>query len=286
MLKKLARINIFVLGHSTALAFGVSLFILIAITDYITSYELSLSPFYLFLVLLVTWNCGTYWGLVFAGMAFLAPIAIGLEVGHPFSEPIYFYIDNTNRLISYVVALALTSQLKNQHEHEKNSARQDYLTGLANPKGFYEALSIEIARHRRENIPLSIAYIDCDNFKEVNDRFGHKVGDRLLEEVAFTLKTGLRKTDVVGRLGGDEFAIVFCNTDECNAIKAVDKLRRKLDAAMAEKVWSVTFSVGLGIFNTVPASEDAMMAFTDKLMYRVKAAGKNDILTEVFAIAR
>jgi len=183
------------------------------------------------------------------------------------------------------VALALTAQLKKQHEQEKDFARKDYTTGLANQKGFYEAFTIEMARHRRENIPLSIAYLDCDNFKEVNDRFGHREGDRLLEMVAKTLKSNLRKTDVTGRLGGDEFAIVFCNTGERDAVVAVGKLKRELDAVMIENRWPVTFSVGLGIFNRVLASEDAMISFTDKLMYRVKSAGKNNVSIEVFEAA-
>ena len=216
-------------------------------------------------------------------LAFLAPIVIRLEIGNPYSKPIYFYVDNANRLISYHVALGLTSQLKLQHQREKDSARVDYLTGVANQKGFYEALKIEIARHRREQSPLSVAYLDCDNFKEVNDRLGHKEGDKLLESVAQTLKTNLRKTDVIGRLGGDEFAVVLTNSDKNRAVDAVTKLRRELDALMTAYHWPVTFSVGVGIFDSVAASEDAIISFTDKLMYEVKSAGKNNVMTEVFA---
>jgi len=278
----LTRVNIFVLAPRVALTLGVLLFVLIVFADYVSSYELSLTPFYLFVVLLVTWNCGTTSGFVFSVLSFITPLILGIEFGNPYSEPLYFYVDNTNRLISYLVAWALTAQLKKQHEQEKDSARRDYTTGLANQKGFYEAFTVEIARHRRENIPLSIAYLDCDNFKEVNDRFGHREGDRLLEMVAKTLKANLRKTDVTGRLGGDEFAIVFCNTGEQHAIAAVGKLRRELDAVMTGNRWPVTFSVGVGIFNSVLASEDAMISFTDKLMYRVKSAGKNNVSIEVF----
>ena len=281
----LTRLNIFVLGPRAALALGVLLFVLIVFADYVSSYELGFTPFYLFVVLLVTWNCGTTAGFVFAVLAFITPLIMGIEFGNPYSERVYFFIDNANRLISYLVALALTAQLKKQHEQEKDFARKDYTTGLANQKGFYEAFTIEMARHRRENIPLSIAYLDCDNFKEVNDRFGHREGDRLLEMVAKTLKSNLRKTDVTGRLGGDEFAIVFCNTGEQHAIAAVGKLKRELDAVMTGNRWPVTFSVGVGIFNSVLASEDAMISFTDKLMYRVKSAGKNNVSIEVFEAA-
>jgi len=183
-----------------------------------------------------------------------------------------------------MVALGLASQLKVQHEHEKNSARLDYLTGIANQKGFYEALSVEIARHRREQSPLSVAYLDCDNFKQVNDRFGHKEGNRLIESVAQRIKAHLRKTDVIGRIGGDEFAIVLSKTDKDRAVNVIENLKRELNALMAEHGWPVTFSIGLGIFPSVPDSEDQIISFTDQLMYRVKASGKNNVLTETFAM--
>lgn len=282
MLRSPAKVNFYVLGRPTALALGAGLYVLIVIADYLTTYELTLSPFYLFVILLITWNCGLAWGLVFCILSFAAPLAIGDFEGSPYSQRIYFYIDNANRLVSYLVALALTAQLKSQHEHERDSARQDYLTGLANQKGFYEAFTIEIARHRREKKPLSIAYLDCDNFKDVNDRFGHREGDRLLEIIARTLKANLRKTDLIGRLGGDEFAVVFTNTGKAHAIEAAEKLKAALHTAMSDRGWLVTFSVGLGIFTNVPESEDEMISFTDKLMYRVKSSGKNDILADEY----
>ena len=285
MTRRAPRVNFFVLSPRVAFALGCTLYILIVFTDYITTYELTLSPFYLFVILLVTWNCGWAWGLCFCVLSFGAPLIIGDFEGSPYSEHLYFYLDNANRLISYLVALGLTSQLKAQHKYERDSARQDYLTGLANPKGFYESFKIEIARHRREKRPLSIAYIDCDNFKEINDRFGHKEGDRLLEKIAEILKANLRKTDVTGRLGGDEFAVVLSNTGKNHAIEAVEKLRRELNLAMMEHGWPVTFSVGLGIFYAVPESEDEMISFTDKLMYRVKSSGKNNILTDEHMLA-
>ena len=77
----------------------------------------------------------------------------------------------------------------------------------------------------------------------------------MLGEVASTLKKNLRKTDVAGRLGGDEFAIVFCNTNESHAIKGVDKLRLELNLSMSHRLWPVSFSVGVGIFNDCPTSE-------------------------------
>ena len=131
---------------------------------------------------------------------------------------------------------------------------------------------------------MSVAYLDCDNFKAVNDRSGHKEGDRLLESVARTLKAHVRKTDVTGRLGGDEFAIVLANTGHDSAVTVVNKLNRELDALMSSQGWPVTFSIGVGIFPGVPASEDEIISFTDKLMYRVKSSGKNNVLTQILNV--
>ncbi|MEO7727309.1 MAG: hypothetical protein ABIS45_08655, partial [Burkholderiales bacterium] len=144
MLDRLLRINIFALDWRVALVIGFVLFGATVLTDFITSYELSMTPFYLFIVLLVTWNCGWKLGLVFAVISFAAPMIIGELDGTPFSRAFYFYVDSANRLISYLVAMALTSQLKTLHEREKHSARLDYLTGIANLKGFYEELNIEL----------------------------------------------------------------------------------------------------------------------------------------------
>ena len=95
----------------------------------------------------------------------------------------------------------------------------------------------------------------------------------------------LRKTDVIGRLGGDEFAIVLSKTDGNDALNAIEKLRWELNAAMANHSWPVTFSIGLGIFVKVPESEDEIISFTDKLMYKVKSSGKNNVLVKEFTTA-
>ena len=187
MLSKLTRIDIYGVGSQAALVIGFLLFLAIVVTDYLTPYAVNLTPFYLFVVLLVTWNSGWQWGLGFSVLSIVAEFFIFLLTDEPYPEQVYFYIDNANRLITYLVAWGLISQLRAHHDREKDSARRDYLTGLVNQKGFYEALGVEIARHRRENCPMSVAFLDCDNFKEVNDGLGHKAGDRLLRTLAQTM---------------------------------------------------------------------------------------------------
>ena len=93
------------------------------------------------------------------------------------------------------------------------SSRSDPLTGVANSRVFLELLKREIARARRYKRPLTLAYLDLDNFKSVNDILGHAMGDKVLQTVVSTVNANIRVTDVVGRLGGDEFVLLLPETD-------------------------------------------------------------------------
>jgi diguanylate cyclase (GGDEF)-like protein len=152
--------------------------------------------------------------------------------------------------------------------------------------GFYERVEVEMARHRRNPHPFAVAYIDCDNFKAINDKLGHGEGDGLLRTVGQTLKSSIRETDVVARLGGDEFALVLPNTGELSALQITEKLCEKLDSVVKENKWPVTFSIGIGIFPIVPESLNHVISFTDSLMYRAKKEGKNKVVHHVYNLER
>jgi diguanylate cyclase (GGDEF)-like protein len=282
MFEKIRLFDVYALSNRVALPVALVLFAWIATVDWITSYQYSLDPFYLILVGLVTWNCGWKWGLFFSIFSVINQTLIGMVSGQSISDSAYFYVLNFNKLFSDVVVVALLARLKVLHEREKSSARVDFLTGASNNMGFHEALGVELARHRRDGESFSVAYLDCDNFKQVNDTFGHKMGDVLLVRVIETMNQHLRRTDVVARLGGDEFAIVLPKTNRSITHKIISKLRQELDAAMVARNWPVTFSIGVGIFLEVPKSEDDVISFTDQLMYRVKAAGKSNVIYDEF----
>ena len=282
MFDKIRVFNVYALSNRVALPCAFALFAWIATVDWITSYQHTLDPFYLILVGLVTWNCGWKWGLFFSIFAVINQSLLGMMSGQPISNSAYFYVLNFNKFFSDVVVVALLARLKVLHEREKSSARVDFLTGASNNKAFHEALSVELARHRRDGASFSVAYIDCDNFKHINDTFGHKMGDVLLVRIIETMYQHLRRTDVVARLGGDEFAVVLPKTDRAITHKVIGKLRQELDLAMAARNWPVTFSIGVGIFLDVPKSEGDVISFSDQLMYQVKAAGKNNVIYDEF----
>ncbi len=161
-------------------------------------------------------------------------------------------------------------------EREKLYARTDYLTEAYNSRAFCEYADSEINRSRRFGRQLTIAYLDLDDFKRINDEFGHKAGDELLCVVARTIKANLRKNDIVARIGGDEFAVLLPETTSEQAKTAIGKVMEKLSHAMMIHRTSVTFSIGVATFLRPPASVDEMIGIADSIMYSSKTEGKNN----------
>ncbi|ALS99118.1 sensor domain-containing diguanylate cyclase [Lacimicrobium alkaliphilum] len=171
----------------------------------------------------------------------------------------------------------LQSELELALEKEQQLARLDSLTHIANRRAFYEFAEKEKDRSLRHHLAFTLAYIDLDNFKLVNDRFGHDTGDRLLKMVASNIKCSVRSSDMIARLGGDEFGVILPETDQPLARKMITRLISRLGETMTEHQWPVTFSVGvLTCYNGHIALEE-LMKKVDSLMYQIKHQGKNAV---------
>jgi diguanylate cyclase (GGDEF)-like protein len=181
------------------------------------------------------------------------------------------------RLAAFVFIAYFVAALRRSHEHERELARTDDLTGAVNRRSFFEAAQVEISRARRHRHPFSVAYMDVDNFKELNDTLGHAAGDAVLRAVAGTLKRGVREIDLVARLGGDEFVVLLPETDAESARAVVRRVRASLNALTARERWKVTFSIGVVTWTTPPRTVDMMIREADDAMYEVKNTGKNRI---------
>lgn len=179
-------------------------------------------------------------------------------------------------LINYLLAA-----LKSGYEREQRLARTDGLTGLTNRRYFQELMEAEFLRSRRYRYPLTVAYIDVDNFKEVNDRFGHAAGDLLLSLVAKAMVRQLRAVDVVARLGGDEFALMLPQTDARNAQTVLPRVQAQLMRIVRHHGWPISFSIGVATYIKLPPTVKEMVDQADALMYDVKLHGKNRIKYEV-----
>lgn len=253
----------------------------IGAADFATGRELAFSLFYLIPVVLVTWFSGKKTGLVICLASAVTWFAADMLAGQSYSQPVIRYWNAAVRLAFFVVVTVLLPALK-ELGREKEMSRTDYLTGIANRRFFFEVAQREIDRSQRYKHPFTIAYIDLDDFKSVNDRLGHKVGDNLLCAVVDQARQYLRKTDTIARLGGDEFVLLLPETDQAAAQIIVSRIRLALLDEMQLNKWPVTFSIGVLTCYQAQITTDEMVKKADELMYSVKKHGKNAVAYEIF----
>lgn len=257
----------------------------IGLLDHVTGIELRLYPLYVAPVALVSWRVGLRAGFVTSMLA-LATWA-GSNVLAGVSTPAWAWVLNSiAHLAAFSVVVILVAFLQRSKNAERLLARTDPLTGLLNGRAFYEVASAELARQRRYPRATTLAFLDLDNFKEVNDRYGHKIGDRALVHVADAMRAAARETDVLSRLGGDEFAFLLPETDVEGARSLLVRLADGVEHAMAARSWPVSCSIGAVSFDTAPDSVETIVSAADHLMYRVKASGKGAVRVEPFTAPR
>jgi len=267
-------------------ASGLALVASVAVLDHLTAGKLSLSILYLVPILLVAHTAGRGPGVVLAAASALAWLAVDQTTGPVrFSAAILVWNLGLRLGLFLATALLLTT-LNGALERERDLARRDVLTGLHNARSFWERADLELARAGRYVHPFTVAYIDLDNFKLVNDRGGHSAGDRLLRLVARTTQSRLRQTDVVARLGGDEFALLLPETSYEAAEVVLGTLRDLLREALRQQEFPVTFSIGAVTFQRPPQSVEELIRTADHLMYSVKRAGKDGLRHERIEPAR
>jgi diguanylate cyclase (GGDEF)-like protein len=250
--------------------------------DIITG-DYSLIVFYLIPVSLAAWFVGKRSGLLFCLLAVIVRV-----VADEWSRPDYFthsVLHYWNELIEFlflIIMSLLFSVLKKNLENEKELASRDPLTDTLNRRSFFDLAGHEINRARRYDLPLTVAYIDLDNFKSVNDRFGHQAGDDLLIVVVSTIRSNIRSTDILARFGGDEFVLLLPDTSAEAALTFLTEIHEYLDQAMARNSWPVCFSIGVVTCVHAPATIDSVISQADELMYAVKRDGKNRLLHKEF----
>jgi diguanylate cyclase (GGDEF)-like protein len=178
------------------------------------------------------------------------------------------------------------SDLAEQLERE---ARTDPLTGLANRRYWSEWLTKEFERARRYGQPLGCSLVDLDNFKRVNDAYGHDVGDAVLIDLARVMRRNVRPSDLLCRYGGEEFTILLPQTDVGGAVEQAERLRRALEAACVkthQQAVRVTASVGVATFpGPGVLTADDLVRAADQAMYRAKRSGRNTVATAAAGVA-
>ncbi len=166
-----------------------------------------------------------------------------------------------------------------QLELLRDAAIKDPLTGLYNRRYFFQVGDPLFANAKRGNLSLSVAMIDIDHFKQINDSFGHAYGDFVLQKVAQCLLKSFRSSDIVARLGGEEFVVITSNMDQEKLLSHFEQLRQKISQlGLIEKQQKVELTVSIGIIRTIQDSLDKTVSCADELLYQAKDAGRNRIV--------
>ncbi len=245
--------------------------------DYLSGFEISFSIFYLVPVVAAAWVMGAGAAALFAVLCAGTWLVADVYSGHLYTHPLIPAWNAVMRLGVFLIVSYSQVLAKRLLQKERKAARYDYLTGIMNGRGFYETAQRAIDNCRDLGQPYTLAYIDVDNFKEVNDSAGHEAGDRLLESVALTIKACVRTTDLVARLGGDEFAVLLPGADQNQARTVMENIRRRLKEGKDQAgQMTLTLSVG-AVTCTGSCGLQKAIKEADKAMYRAKKNGKDRI---------
>jgi diguanylate cyclase (GGDEF)-like protein len=212
--------------------------------------------------------------LLAIGVGLLAPLLLG-----SFSNGQALVLAAVEALCLVAVAIGivlLVRRLRASHEALWSLARRDELTGVGNYRALHERLAEEIARHRRHGREFALVLLDLDGFKEVNERFGHLAGDRLLAEVGEALRAELRAEDSVFRQGGDEFAAVVPETNAEEAAEVAARLRKRIArrGLGGDGEMSLTAATGYAVYPADGTSAEALLGVADSDLFAAKRSSR------------
>ncbi|MEZ5572424.1 MAG: diguanylate cyclase [Halioglobus sp.] len=251
--------------------------------DYLSGNEIRIFPLYYLPIILAAWVFRWPGALIASLLASFAWLISLLETGNGYSNGYIWVINTFTQGVAFLMVSLLVAKLREFIEREQVLGRTDPLTQLYNTRAFNEQTNLVLGLCHRYSRPVTLAFIDLDNFKNVNDTLGHAQGDALLRKVASVLQSSFRSSDIIARLGGDEFAVLFPETEAEHAGAMLERLRQRLIEIPELKTSAVSASIGAIAYVIAPEHPNEMLKRADALMYSVKKAGKNRVMLDQVA---
>ena len=248
--------------------------------DMISGIEIRVFPLYFLPLIYGAWHVGKVETIVYALLATCLWVLAQAMSGNIYSHSYIWAINFITQGSAFLLVSLLVSRLRKGLINERELSRTDTLTGLPNRLSFQNHAGILLSFCTRKKLPVSLAFIDLDNFKQVNDGFGHHEGDRILIKVAGILAASFRSSDLLARMGGDEFVIFLPDTKDDVANSVLEIVRLQLNQTPELLAHSVTASIGLVSYDIAPMELKDMIKHADELMYVAKAEGKNRVYTQ------
>jgi diguanylate cyclase (GGDEF)-like protein len=271
------------MGKLRVLLLAAAIFLATSLLELSTNQELCTAQIFAIPVLVVAWGAGWRWGMVFSALATIVLILTPGMIARPYSMPAYFWIDLFVAFGSFSFFGFVGDRLNKVQTALYGLSRRDNLTGLANRIELQERMRLELMRHRRLNKPFTVVFIDCDNFKEINDRHSHAVGDRTLQVYAERLRERLRAFDITARYGGDEFVVVLPETDLDAAQMVCADLKLRLELPIPPEGIVAGCSIGAVVYDRMPPDAEAAIAYADESMYAGKRRGDGQLNIALFS---
>lgn len=193
-----------------------------------------------------------------------------------------FYLCLPFVLTVFALVASMVKRWQERERQIKQLSEKDPLTSLWNRRYLFEQMERELARAKREQSALSFVMLDLDHFKQINDIYGHQIGDEALVLVGRVLLESVRRSDIVGRYGGEEFAIMLPNTSAEKAREVAERCRQSIEKqslSTAQGTLTLSASLGLVSLNVNPQTEvDNLIHFADEALYRAKTSGRNRVV--------
>jgi diguanylate cyclase (GGDEF)-like protein len=249
----------------------------IAAVDYITGTEIRTFPLYYLPISAVAWHHGRLGAMLMASACAAAWLTSNRLAGMQYSANIIWVFNTTVQAASFATVGFLIATLRTVIARERALNRIDPLTSLLNGRAFYDDGQRLLSLCQRKGYPITVAYIDLDRFKQINDRLGHRAGDEVLREVGEIFLRRIRPSDLAARLGGDEFAMLLPATSMDEASTVLERLRLALSTAFESAPVAITGSIGAVTFEAASDNIEQLIHDADACMYAAKSEGGNRV---------